>query len=226
MHRIDMEMIGAYDWRLVVLSYIIAVVASYTALDLAGRVASALGRARIAWLVGGAFTMGTGIWSMHFTGMLAFSLPVALTYDIPLVVLSLLAAMLASGFALFIAGRNSVHPAVLLGSGVPMGLGIAAMHYIGMVAMRMSAKISYEPWLFALSIVIAIGASSAALWLAFHLRSGQFALWHRFGLMAGSALIMGLAITGMHYTGMLAAHFTAEPGATPISGAGVDSLPL
>ncbi len=130
-HQVDGHMIGIYDWRLVALSFIIAVVASYTALDLAGRVALMHGRARIAWLIGGAFAMGTGIWSMHFTGMLAFSLPVALTYDLPMVLLSLLVAMVASGFALFIAGRNTVHPAILLVSGLPMGLGIAAMHYIG-----------------------------------------------------------------------------------------------
>src|SRR5262249_47574237 len=143
--------------------------------DLAGRVAFAHGRVRIAWLVGGAFAMGTGIWSMHFTGMLAFSLPIALTYDVPMVALSLLVAMLASGFALFVAGRRPLSLAVLLARGLPMGLGIAAMHYIGMAAMRIPATLSYDPWLFGLSILIAVGASAAALWLAFQLRSGRMA---------------------------------------------------
>src|SRR5687768_14483451 len=126
-HLADGDILGMYDWRLVVLSFIIAVVASYTALDLAGRVALMSGWARLAWLTGGAFAMGTGIWSMHFTGMLAFSLPVALDYDVPMVALSLLVAMVASGFALFIAGRNTLHLGIMLVSGLPMGLGIAAM---------------------------------------------------------------------------------------------------
>ncbi len=225
-HLVDGDILGMYDWRLVALSFIIAVVASYTALDLAGRVALMRGWARLAWLTGGAFAMGTGIWSMHFTGMLAFSLPVALDYDVPMVALSLLVAMVASGFALFIAGRNTLHLGILLVSGLPMGLGIAAMHYIGMAAMRMPAMLSYDPSLLALSIVIAIGASSTALWLAFRLRSGGVAPWRWFGLKAGSALVMGLAITGMHYTGMLAARFTPEAGTAPSAVAGADSLPL
>jgi PAS domain S-box-containing protein len=226
MHQIGVEMLGVYDWRLVVLSYSIAVVASYTALDLARRVALVRGRARIAWLVGGAFAMGTGIWSMHFTGMLAFSLPVALTYDVPMVLFSLLVAMLASGFALFVAGRRTLSLAILLASGLPMGLGIAAMHYIGMAALRMPVTISYDPVLFGLSILIAVGASAAALWLAFHLRSGRMAPRMWLGLKIGSALVMGVAITGMHYTGMLAAHFTPEAGAMPSAVAGSDTLPL
>jgi diguanylate cyclase len=222
-----MQMItGSYDWRLVALSYLVAVAASYTALDLTGRVTAARGRARIAWLLGGAFAMGTGIWSMHFTGMLAFSLPIALTYAVPTVLLSLVVAMVASGFALFVASRRALSPLGLLGGGLLLGLGIAAMHYIGMAALRMPAMIGYDPLLFALSLVIAVGASAAALWLAFQLRSDRAAPHRWRALKLGSALVMGLAITGMHYTGMLAAHFTPEPGAMPPMTAGLDALPL
>jgi PAS domain S-box-containing protein len=217
---------GVYDWRLVALSYVVAVAASYTALDLAGRVTAARGRARIAWLLGGAFAMGVGIWSMHFTGMLAFSLPIRLTYDAPTVLLSLLVAMVASWFALFVASRRVLSLPSLIGGGLLMGLGIAAMHYIGMAALRMPAALGYDPLLFALSIVIAIGASAAALWLAFQLRSNRSAPRCWLALKAVSALVMGLAITGMHYTGMLAAHFTPEPGAAPAATTGIDALPI
>jgi len=149
---------ASYDWRLIVLSYIIAVLASYTALDLAGRVTAARGRARRSWLLGGAFAMGAGIWSMHFTGMLAFSLPIAITYDVPTVLLSLVVAMIASGFALFVASRDVLSLERLLVSGLPMGLGIATMHYSGMAALRMPAMIDYDPPIFGLSILIAVVA--------------------------------------------------------------------
>jgi NO-binding membrane sensor protein with MHYT domain len=215
---------ASYDWRLIVLSYIIAVLASYTALDLAGRVTAARGRARRSWLLGGAFAMGAGIWSMHFTGMLAFSLPIAITYDVPTVLLSLVVAMIASGFALFVASRDVLSLERLLVSGLPMGLGIATMHYSGMAALRMPAMIDYDPPIFGLSILIAVVASSAALWLAFQLRSERVAPRVWLALKIGSALIMGVAITGMHYTGMLAAHFMPIPGAT--TEAGIDALPL
>jgi NO-binding membrane sensor protein with MHYT domain len=215
---------ASYDWRLILLSYVIAVLASYTALDLAGRVTASRGQARRYWLLGGAFAMGAGIWSMHFTGMLAFSLPIALTYDVPIVLLSLVVAMIASGFALFVASREVLSLERLLLSGLPMGLGIAVMHYSGMAALRMPAMIDYDPPIFGLSILIAVVASSAALWLAFQLRSERVAPRVWLALKVGSALVMGLAITGMHYTGMLAAHFTPIAGAT--TEAGIDALAL
>jgi diguanylate cyclase len=226
MQHTDAMLSGAYDWRLVALSYIVAVAASYTALDLTGRVTATRGRARIAWLLGGAFAMGVGIWSMHFTGMLAFSLPIGLTYDAPTVLLSLLVAMAAAWLALFVASRRALSVIGLVGGGLPMGLGIAAMHYIGMAALRMPATISYDPLLLALSIVIAISASTAALWLAFQLRSNRSVPRRWLALKVGSALVMGLAITGMHYTGMLAAHFTPQAGAAAAMAAGIDALPI
>src|SRR5437868_2106424 len=146
---------GSYDYRLVILSVLIAICAAYAALDLAGRTTAARGRLRFAWLVGGASAMGIGIWSMHYIGMLAFSLPVVVRYDWPTVLLSLLAAMFASGVALFIASRQNMGwVRAILGS-VVMGSGIAAMHYIGMVAMRLQAMCHYDLALLTLSVVLA-----------------------------------------------------------------------
>jgi hypothetical protein len=134
---------GSYDYRLVALSVLIAMLASYAALDLAGRVTAARGRARLVWLTGGAAAMGLGIWSMHYIGMLAYTLPVAVFYDWPTVLLSLVAAMLASAIALFIASRSVMLPLRTAVGGVLMGIGIAAMHYTGMEAMRLPAMCNY-----------------------------------------------------------------------------------
>src|ERR1700691_4655727 len=130
---------GSYDYRLVALSVLIAMLASYAALDLAGRLTAARGRARFIWLTGGAAAMGLGIWSMHYIGMLADSLPVAVLYDWPTVLASLLAAMLASGIALVMASRIVMRSVRTVISVVLMGIGIAAVHYIGMDAMRLPA---------------------------------------------------------------------------------------
>src|SRR5207248_4215246 len=125
-------MIGFYDYRLVVLSVLIAIGASYAALDLAARITAASGRARLAWLAGGAFAMGVGIWSMHYIGMLAFSLPVPVLYDWPTVLWSLVAAIFASAVALFVVSGKNLGWARALGGSAIMGAGISAMHYIGM----------------------------------------------------------------------------------------------
>ena len=151
--------------------------------------------------------MGTGIWSMHFTGMLAFVMPMPVRYDTSITLLSMVIAMLASGLALFVVSRERMGIRRLLIAGPAMGIGIAAMHYTGMAAMKMQATISYDPLLFAASILIAIFASIAALWLAFRFSRGDGGigwLWQKIG----SALVMGVAIVGMHYTGMAAAIFT------------------
>src|SRR5689334_21862437 len=140
-------MTGSYDYRLVGLSVLIAICAAYAALDLAGRTTAAIGRIRITWLAGGATAMGIGIWSMHYIGMLAFSLPVPVLYDWPTVLLSLLAAIFASGVALFVVSRKNMGwPEALTGSAF-MGSGIATMHYTGMAAMRSSVMCSYDPWI-------------------------------------------------------------------------------
>ncbi|MBI2508738.1 MAG: diguanylate cyclase, partial [Betaproteobacteria bacterium] len=199
-------MTGTYDTWLVILSIVVAVIASYVALALAARVAASAGnKAAHYWLIGGALSMGTGIWSMHFVGMLAFRLPIPMSYDIPITLLSLLIAVLVSGFALYTVSHGTLSVRRLLGAGVLMGAGIASMHYTGMAAMQMEPPISYNALLFVLSILIAIAASLAALWIAFQLRleTALSAFWKK----TGSALVMGAAISGMHYTAMAAANF-------------------
>ena len=201
-------MIGSYDLKLVALSLVVAAFASYTALDLAGRVSATRGRASHIWLVAGAIAMGTGIWSMHFIGMLAFSLPgLRLAYDLPVTLLSMFAAIVVSGLALYVVRRPALTARNLSAGATLMGVGICIMHYTGMAAMRMSPPIEYDPPLFIASVLIAIIASLAALWIAFQLRQKYSAL----AIVAklGSAIVMGLAITGMHYTGMAAAQFAS-----------------
>jgi NO-binding membrane sensor protein with MHYT domain len=132
-------LMGFYDYRLVALSVVIAMLAAYAALDLAGRVTAARGMIRFAWLSGGAFAMGLGIWSMHYVGMEAMRLPVPVKYDWPTVLLSMVAAVLASGTALFVVSRKTMGLALAIAGSILMGSGIAAMHYIGMAAMRLPA---------------------------------------------------------------------------------------
>jgi two-component system, cell cycle sensor histidine kinase and response regulator CckA len=209
-HTINIGLTGSYDHRLVELSVVIAICASYAALDLAGRVTAARGFTRTVWLMGGATAMGLGIWSMHYIGMLAFKLPVPVEYDWPTVVLSLIAAILASSVALFVVSRKKMGVSRAVAGSIPMGAGIAAMHYSGMEAMRLTAMCHYNAKLVALSVVLAIVISFVALCLAFLSRE------EKQGMMArkiASAVVMGAAIPVMHYTGMAAASFM--PMSTP-----------
>ncbi|MEP0768905.1 MHYT domain-containing protein [Trichocoleus sp. ST-U1] len=199
------EMIATYDLRLVVLSMAIAIAASYTALDLAGRVTAAQGRGRKLWLAGGAIAMGSGIWSMHFIGMLAYCLPISMAYDFPTVLVSMGVAAIASGAALYIVSREQMGWRRLLAGGIFMGCGIAAMHYTGMAGMRLEATVTYDLRLVAVSMAIAISASWLALWLAFHLRTAATLTGNLRKI--GSAIVMGCAIAGMHYTGMAAVSY-------------------
>src|SRR6266404_1323365 len=197
-----MVVTGTYDPYLVALSILVAVFASYTALDLGGRVAAARGLARRVWLAAAAITMGGGIWSMHFVAMLAFIMPTPMSYDIGLTTLSLGLAMFVTGGGFYVISRQSGSSLRLVFSGIFMGLGIAAMHYTGMAAMRAHVELSYDRIFVALSLFIAIGASTAALWLAFRTTDlGQKVL---------AAVVMGLAISGMHYTAMGGTTFAAH----------------
>ncbi|WP_063552990.1 histidine kinase [Burkholderia territorii] len=200
---------GTYDLLLVLLSLGIATLASYTALDLAAFI-SLLDNPTLkrAWLAGGAAAMGTGIWSMHFVGMLALSLPIPLGYALPDTGASLAIAVLVSYFALNVVTRARLSRRRLLAGGVLMGAGIVGMHYTGMAAMRMAPGIRYDPALFAASIGVAVIASTVALWMAQTLRAQQAR--HATAQRIGAALIMGIAITGMHYTAMAAAHFAPD----------------
>jgi diguanylate cyclase (GGDEF)-like protein len=197
-------LVGHYNSVLVLFSVLVAILASYTALDMAARISAAQGRAMRWWLAGGAFAMGTGIWSMHFIGMLAVSFPMAMGYDPWITLLSLAIALASSAFALWLVCQEELPWTRLTGGALLMGAGVAGMHYTGMAAMRMTPGIEYSPSLVILSLLIAVDASGAALWMAFRLRkdSAQVKL-----LRAGAAIVMGLAIAGMHYVGMAAAHF-------------------
>ena len=199
-----MTVIGTYDPYLVALSVAVACLASYTALDLGGRIRCSRRWARLAWLTTAAIAMGGGIWSMHFIGMLAFSMPMPVGYDLGLTLLSLAVAIGVTGFGFFMIGTRRVTAVEFVLSGIFMGIGIVSMHYTGMAAMRMPADIRYDRVLVALSVLIAIGASIAALWLAFR----TTLTWQR----PLAAVVMGTAISGMHYTGMAAATFIGAPG--------------
>jgi diguanylate cyclase (GGDEF)-like protein/PAS domain S-box-containing protein len=197
-------LVGSYDYRLVVLSVVIATLASYAALDLAGRVIVARGSARFGWLAGGAGAMGLGIWSMHYIGMLAFRLSIPVCYDWPIVLLSLLAAISASAAALYVASGNTLSVWRTAFGSIVMGSGIAAMHYIGMGAMRMGAMCHFNPSIVALSVILAVGISFVAIRLVFLART------HSARRKIVNAIVMGAAIPIMHYTGMAAASFTAS----------------
>ncbi|WP_050468925.1 putative bifunctional diguanylate cyclase/phosphodiesterase [Herbaspirillum chlorophenolicum] len=201
---------ASYDSLLVAVSLFVAILASYTALDMAERINTTSNLHSMAarlWLAGGAVAMGIGIWSMHFIGMLAFRLPILLGYDPWITMLSLVIAIAVSGYALWIATRPELPLRRLLSSALLMGTGIASMHYTGMAAMRMSPGIEYDPLLFVASLVIAIVASAAALWIAFRLRRNTP---HVKAARAAASIVMGIAIVGMHYTGMDAANFPAN----------------
>ena len=198
-------MAGIYNPWLVVLSVAVAIFVSHTALRLSARVARAQGALTRLWMVGGALAMGTGIWSMHFIGMLAFSLPIALAYDIPATVASLFIAIITSALALAIANRPRISIFHLSLGALLLGGGISAMHYVGMAAIQITPMITYEPGLLVLSIIIAVVASFVALWLFFRLRKGSS--WVMRLARVGAAFVMGLAISGMHYTGMAASRF-------------------
>ncbi|QKL01777.1 EAL domain-containing protein [Pseudomonas sp. NY5710] len=209
---------GSYSSSLVLISLCVAILASYTALDLAGRIATAKGRAAHLWMFGGALAMGMGVWSMHFVGMLAFSLPIDLGYDLGLTAFSLLIAVLSSGFALWLVSQPSLPGLQLAFGALIMGAGIACMHYTGMAAMRMLPGIDYDPTLFGASLLIAVGASAAALWIAFRLRAHTPYVRQIRGL---AAVLMGLAIVGMHYTGMAAANFPDGSFCGALAGGGL-----
>jgi PAS domain S-box-containing protein len=194
---------GAHDESLVALSVLIATAASYTALDLASRMRASSGWPHWAWLGGAALAMGGGIWSMHFVAMLAFSVPgLEASYDLGLTLLSLALPIAVTAFGFVVASRKEGGAIPTVASGIVMGVGIAGMHYSGMAAMRMPADLRHDHLWVAISILIAIGAAVAALWVASQ-RTG-----HRQRIAA--AIVMGLAVSGMHYAAMRGAVFTAH----------------
>jgi two-component system, sensor histidine kinase and response regulator len=205
MPPITNHLAGTHDYRLVALCVIIAVMASYGALDLAGRIAITHGGTRRVWLLGGATAMGAGIWSMHYVSMLAFPLPVPVLYDWPTVLLSLISAIVASTVALYLVSQPRLTPSLALLGSVFMGGAIAAMHYIGMVAMRLPAMCHYDGSIVVLWVALAIVIALVAITLVFFLQLENRSNARR---KLAAALVMGAAIPAMHYTGTVAASFT------------------
>jgi PAS domain S-box-containing protein len=200
----------SYSLGLVLFSIVVATLGAYVAVEIAQRVRAAHGRRRMLWTCGGALALGLGIWSMHFVGMLALQLPVLIWYDALFIFLSALAAVVGCAIAFSIFNRATVSSWLLALASVFMGLAIAGMHYIGMAGMRMSAYVSYDPPIVAASVAIAIVFSFAALALTRNLIDTP--LMPRAWLKkAGASLLLGFAVTGMHYTGMAAAQFTKGP---------------
>jgi two-component system, sensor histidine kinase and response regulator len=199
----------SYDYRLVALSVLIAVFSSYAALELAARVSTARRTERLAWLTGGALPLGAGIWSMHYTGMLACRLPMTVYYHVPTVVLSLLAAVIASAVALFVVGRRQIGVLHIALGSVLMAAAIAGMHYIGMSAMRLPAMHHYDTTLVIASVVVAWIVSLVGLGLIkLNLVLGSGGGGSEKLLKFISSLTMGIAIPIMHYTGMAAVTYT------------------
>jgi PAS domain S-box-containing protein len=197
----------SYSLVLVILSVIVAALGAYVAVEIAQRVRTTAGRRRIVWLCGGALAMGLGIWSMHFVGMLALHLSVPVWYDAVLILVSVVAAVVGSAIAFLIFNRAVVSRWLLGIASIFMGIAIAGMHYTGMAGMRTSSRVIYDPYLVAASVGVAIVVSFAALALIRNLinTAGEPGAWAR---KAGASLLLALAVGGMHYTGMLAAHFT------------------
>jgi NO-binding membrane sensor protein with MHYT domain len=208
---------GSNDMIFVVISVIFALVGSFAALLSAAHIPSSQGTARLRWVAVSAVSLGGGaIWAMHFTGMVGYHVDSReIVYDVPLTALSLLIALVASGIGLAVVGANPRNKARLVLSGLLTGLGIAAMHYTGMAAMRAGSKVSYDPKLVEASIAIAVLAALAALWIVFRVRT--------FTHLFAASVVMAAAVCGMHYTAMAATRVavTSTPsqdfGADPIS---------
>ncbi|MEV7413879.1 MHYT domain-containing protein [Streptomyces sp. NPDC089919] len=204
---------AAYGWLTPVLSYVMASVGAALGLRCTLRALGATGRSRRNWLLTAASAIGTGIWTMHFVAMLGFSVTgTEIHYDVPLTVLSLLVAMLVVGAGVFAVGYGKDRGRSLLLGGLTTGLGVASMHYIGMAALRLHGHISYRPATVGLSVAIAVVAATAALWAALNIRSPLM-------VAAVASLIMGAAVTSMHYTGMMAIAVEVDPSGAALPGA-------
>ncbi|MEO8418001.1 MAG: EAL domain-containing protein [Methylophilaceae bacterium] len=201
-------MLGSYDYRLVLLSLLVAFIASLAAFILSAKVHRSEPRAAELWLLSGALAMGSGIWCMHFVGMLAFSLPIPLGYAFDYSALSWLIAVATSWLALKITQQPELSRHLLITGGLFMGTGISGMHYTGMHAMHMSPPITYSQTLLSLSILIAVAASIVALLILFRLRTQDIKQAWMSKILA--AAVMSVAITGMHYTAMAAAEFSPD----------------
>lgn len=195
---------GEYNGWVILLSFIIALFVSYSALNLVYKISHSKGKVQQGWMLAGAFVMGSGVWTMHFIGMMAFHIDVPITYDVPITLLSIVASICASYVAFHLTMAKEINRLKLLGGGFMMGAGIVAMHYTGMASMHSpTMSIQYNPFFVILSAVIAVLASCAALYLFIHFKDGSKGAWSKWA----AAALMGIAVCGMHYTGMGATSF-------------------
>ncbi|MEU1546369.1 MHYT domain-containing protein [Nocardia sp. NPDC005745] len=206
----------SYGWLTPIVAYVMSFTGSLLGLRCMAR--SRSGSARDGWLLAAAVAIGgTGIWVMHFIAMLGFAIDGAsIRYDVPITLISALIAIAVVWFGLRIAHQRTLGPLALFSGGAITGLGVGAMHYAGMYAMKSDAMIGYDGRIVALSMVIAVVAATAALWFTLHVR-GTVAT-------VGAALVMGVAVSGMHYTGMFAMHVHETQYMHPPSGAGATQL--
>jgi NO-binding membrane sensor protein with MHYT domain len=203
---------AAFGWLTPVLSYAMACTAAALGLRCTVRALAATGRSRRNWLVTAASAMGTGIWTMHFVAMLGFRVSGSdIRYDVPLTILSLLVAMVVVCAGVCAVGYSRDRNRALLIGGLTTGLGVASMHYLGMAAVRLHGTVRYDPVLVALSVLIAVVAATAALWAGLNIKSPL--------AVTVASLVMGAAVSSMHYTGMFAVSVRVNPSDHALSGA-------
>ncbi|MGW2517384.1 MHYT domain-containing protein [Streptomyces sp. NPDC001617] len=203
---------ATFGWLTPVLSYVMACIGAALGLRCTVRALGATGRSRRNWLVTAASAIGTGIWTMHFVAMLGFGVSgTDIRYDVPLTVVSLLVAMLVVCGGVFAVGYSKDRTRALFLGGLTTGLGVASMHYLGMAAVRLHGHVSYDPALVALSVLIAVVAATAALWAGLNIKSPI--------AVTVASLIMGAAVTSMHYTAMFAVRVQVVPSGRVLPGA-------
>ncbi|MEW1777747.1 MHYT domain-containing protein [Streptomyces sp. NPDC086777] len=203
---------ATFGWLTPVLSYAMACIGAALGLRCTVRALASTGRSRRNWLLTAASALGTGIWTMHFVAMLGFSVSgTDIRYDVPLTVLSLLVAVAVVSAGVFAVGYSRDRNRALLLGGLTTGLGVASMHYLGMAAVRLHGAVRYDPMLVGLSVLIAVVAATAALWAALNIRSPV--------AVTVASLVMGAAVSSMHYTGMFAVSVHVTPSGSPLAGA-------
>ncbi|MFJ9173154.1 MHYT domain-containing protein [Streptomyces sp. NPDC102360] len=203
---------AAFGWLTPVLSYAMACIGAALGLRCTVRALNTTGRARRNWLLTAASAIGTGIWTMHFVAMLGFTVTgTEIRYNVPLTILSLVVAVTVVGVGVFAVGHHRGRGGALVLGGLTTGIGVASMHYLGMAALRLHGQVGYDPLLVALSVVIAVVAATAALWAALNIKSP--------GAVAVASLVMGGAVSSMHYTGMMAVSVRVSPSAAELAGA-------
>ncbi|MED7826064.1 MHYT domain-containing protein [Streptomyces chiangmaiensis] len=203
---------AAFGWLTPLLSYVMACIGAALGLRCTVRALGTTGRSRRNWLLTAASAIGTGIWTMHFVAMLGFAVTgTEIRYDVPLTILSLLVAMIVVGVGVFAVGHSRDRARALFLGGLTTGLGVASMHYLGMAALRLHGTVHYDPLMVGVSVLIAVVAATAALWAGLNIKSPI--------AVTVASLVMGVAVSSMHYTGMFAVSVHVTPSGVSLPGA-------